>query len=207
MRMHITPQMFKELIKKSYNLDLIYLLKLIEEQHDIAPMYEDSMKIAALYQTLIRKGLITEDDEKLTNTGKDLLKFIGDQKNEEIVKRKPITTDFEEWWKNYPPTDSFDVNGITFKGSRALRRGKQECKRKFETILNEGDYTAQQIIDALKFEVEQKIERSLKERKNMLTFMQGSVTYLNQRTFEGFIELMEQEDNNKPKPTSGPIDI
>ena len=206
MRMHITPQMFKELIKKSYNLDLIYLLKLIEEQHDIAPMYEDSMKIAALYQTLIRKGLITEDEDKLTNTGKDLLKFIGNQENKEIVKRKPITTDFEEWWKHYPPTDSFDVNGVTFKGSRALRRAKQECRRKFQTIVNEGDYTAQQIIDALKFEVEQKIERSLKERKNMLTFMQGSVTYLNQRTFEGFIELMEQE-NDKPKPTSGPIDI
>lgn len=206
MRMHITPQMFKELIKKSYNLDLIYLLKLIEEQHDIAPMYEDSMKIAALYQTLIRKGLITEDEDKLTNTGKDLLKFIGNQENKEIVKRKPITTDFEEWWKHYPPTDSFDVNGVTFKGSRALRRAKQECRRKFETILNEGDFTAQQLIDALKFEVEQKIERSLKERRNMLTFMQGSVTYLNQRTFEGFIELMEQE-SDKPKPTSGPIDI
>jgi hypothetical protein len=58
--MHITPQIFKELIIRSYNLDLIYLLKLIEEQYDIQPLYEDSMKISALYQSLIRRGLITQ---------------------------------------------------------------------------------------------------------------------------------------------------
>ena len=111
MRMHITPQMFKELIKKGYNLDLIYLLKLIEDQYDIQPLYEDSMKIAGLYHSLVRKGLITEDEEKLTTVGKDLLKFINEATDKKIIKRKPVTTDFEEWWKNYPATDSFEVHG------------------------------------------------------------------------------------------------
>ena len=60
MKMHISPQMFQEIIKRSYNLDIIYLLKMIEEQYDIQPLYKDSMKIAALYQSLIRKGLITK---------------------------------------------------------------------------------------------------------------------------------------------------
>ena len=60
MKIHITPKMFQELIKKSYNLDLVYLLKMIDEQYDVQPLYEDSMKIAALYQSLIRKGLITK---------------------------------------------------------------------------------------------------------------------------------------------------
>ena len=115
MRMHISPQVFKELIKKSYNLDLIYLLKLIEEQYDVQPLYKDSMKIAALYQSLIRKGLITKDEEKITAIGKDLLKFVTDENAKKIIKRKPITTDFEEWWKQYPPTDSFTINGKQFK--------------------------------------------------------------------------------------------
>ena len=207
MRMHISPEIFQELIKKSYNLDIIYLLKLIEEEHDITPMYENSMKISALYQSLVRKGLITHED-KITLVGKDLLKFIktNDDSDIKIVKRKPITTDFEEWWKNYPSTDSFKVNNQVFKGTRSLRRGKEECKRKFKSVLEEGDYTAQQLIESLKFEVNNRIERSLSENKNILSFMQGSIPYLNQRSFEGFIEMMETEKDSPSKP-SGPVDI
>jgi hypothetical protein len=206
MKIHITPQVFQEIIKKSYNLDIVYLLKLIEENYDIAPMYENSMKIDALYQSLIRKQLITNDN-KVTLLGKDLLEFIKIEKdNVTLPKRQPITTDFEEWWKNYPPTDSFIVDNQIFKGTRALRRGKEECKRKFKTILEEGTYTAEQLINALKYEVNQKIERSVKERKNILSFMQGSIPYLNQRSFEGFIQLMVEE-KDAPKVQSGPVDI
>ena len=207
MKIHITPKVFKEIIKKSYNLDLIYLLKLIEDGQDLTPLYEDSMKIGALYQGLIRKGLISRDDEKITIEGKDLLKFIGsDDNSPKIIKRKPLTTDFEEWWKNYPTTDSFTYKHKTFKGSRSLRRAKSECKVKFKAIINEGDYTAKQLIDALKYEVKVKVERSLREGKNLMSYMQGSVPYLNQRTFEGFIELMESE-KDKPEQQTGSTDI
>jgi hypothetical protein len=204
--MHITPQMFKELIKRSYSLDLIYLLKLIEEQYDVQPLYEDSMKISALYQSLIRHGFITPEEEKITIAGKDLLKWFEDASGTKIIKRKPLTTDFEEWWKHYPPTDSFEIDGKVFKGTRALRKGKEECRRKFKTIIEEGEYTAQQLIDALKYEVNQKVERSVKERKNIMSYMQGSIPYLNQRTFEGFIELMKQEPT-EPSVQTGPTDI
>lgn len=207
MKIHITPKVFKEIIKKSYNLDLIYLLKLIEDGQDLTPLYQDSMKIGALYQGLIRKGLISRDDEKITIEGKDLLKFIGsDDNSPKIIKRKPLTTDFEEWWKNYPTTDSFTYKHKTFKGSRSLRRSKSECKVKFKAIINEGDYTAKQLIDALKYEVKVKVERSLREGKNLMSYMQGSVPYLNQRTFEGFIELMESE-KDKPEQQTGSTDI
>jgi|TARA_R110000868_G_scaffold396698_1_gene668982 hypothetical protein len=207
MKLHISPKIFKEIIKKSYSLDSIYLLKLIEEDEDVAPLYEDSMKIGALYQGLIRKGLISKDEEKITLEGKDLLKFIGeDNKSPRIVKRKPLVTDFEEWWKNYPTTDSFTYNNRTFKGSRSLRRAKNDCKVKFKSIINEGEYTPEQLIDALKYEVKVKVERSVKEGKNIMSYMQGSVPYLNQRTFEGFIELMQTEINN-PEQQKGSTDI
>jgi hypothetical protein len=181
---------------------------MIDEQYDIQPLYKDSMKIAALYQSLLRKGLITKDEEKLTTAGKDLLKFVETTDNKKIIKRKPVTTDFEEWWKNYPTTDTWTLDQHSYKGTRALRRGKEECRRKFKSIIQEGEYTAQQLIKALDYEVNQKVQRSIKERKNIMSFMQGSITYLNQRTFEAFIELMKQDKNdNTPEPTSGPTDV
>ena len=206
MKIHITPNVFKEIIKKSYNLDSVYLLKLIEQQTDIEPLYEDSMKISALYQGLIRKGLITSD-ENITIEGKDLLKFVDDD-NElvKILKRKPLTTDFEEWWKNYPATDSFTYKNKNFSGTRSLRRSKNDCKLKFKAIINEGDYTSSQLIEALKYEVKSKVDRSFKEGKNLMSYMQGSVPYLNQRSFEGFIELMNLE-KNKPQQKTGSTDI
>jgi hypothetical protein len=72
MKLNVTPEQFEELIKRSYNLDILYLLKLIDEQYDVSPLCKDSMRIAAIYQSLIRKGLITETDDKLTTLGRDL---------------------------------------------------------------------------------------------------------------------------------------
>ena len=200
MKLHITPQQFEELIKRSYNLDIIYLLKLIEEQYDITPLYKDSMKVASLYQSLIRKGLITDTDEKLTVLGKDLLEFVGAQGGKKIIKRKPATTDFEEWYKSYPGTDSFEYKGKTFKGTRAIRKGKDECRLKFDKILLEEDYTAEQLIAALKYEVTQKKESSIETNSNRLTFMQNSVTYLNQRSFEAYIELINEGNQVEVAP-------
>ena len=206
MKLSVTPQQFEELIKKGYNLDIIYLLKLIDEQFDISPLCEGSMKIDSVYQSLIRKGLITKDDEKLTLIGKDLLKFIETKSDVKIIRRKPATTDFEEWWKTYPGTDSFEYKGKTFKGTRALRLHKDDCRLKFDKILIEGEYTASQLIAALNFEVIQKKEASLSTGTNRLTFMQGSSVYLNQRAFEAFIELINdgaKVDIAPQKPTGG----
>ena len=134
MKLNIDPQQFEELIKKGYNLDIIYLLKLIDEQFDVSPLCAGSMKIDSVYQSLIRKGLITKDDEKLTLVGRDLLEFINAKSSGKIIRRKPATTDFEEWWKTYPGTDSFEYKGKTFKGTRAIRLHKDDCRMKFDKI-------------------------------------------------------------------------
>lgn len=206
MKLSIDPQQFEELIKRGYNLDVIYLLKLIDEQFDVSPLCEGSMKIDSVYQSLIRKGLITKDDEKLTLIGKDLLEFINAKSSGKIIRRKPATTDFEEWWKTYPGTDSFEYKGKTFKGTRAIRLHKDDCRLKFDKILLEGDYTAAQLIAALNYEVIQKKENSVASNSNRLTFMQGSSVYLNQRAFEPFIELINEGatiDIAPQKPTGG----
>ncbi len=206
MNLKLTPYHFEELIKKSYSLDIIFLLKLIEEQYDLKPMYENSMKIAALYQTLIRKGLITDTEDKLTTLGTDLLKFIETKEETKIVKRKPATTEFEEWWKAYPGTDNFTHKGKKFVGSRTLRSNRDECRLRFDKILLEGEYTAAELIAALEFDVLQKKENSVKTGTNRLSYMQSSATYLNQRSYEPFIELIKEGakiEEAPIKPTGG----
>lgn len=192
MNLKLTPYHFEELIKKSYSLDLIFLLKLIEEQYDISTLTQDSMKIAALHQTLVRKGLITETGDKLTTLGQELIKFIDTKESKKIVKKKPATTEFEEWWKAYPGTDTFKHKGKSFVGARSLRQNKDECRLRFDKILLEGEYTAAELTQALKFDVLQKKENSVKTGTNRLTYMQNSLTYLNQRSYEPFIELIKE---------------
>lgn len=206
MKLDVNPQQFEELIKRGYNLDIIFLLKLIDEQYDIIPLCGESMKIDSVYQSLIRKGLITKSDEKLTLIGRDLLEFMNAKSSAKIIRRKPATTDFEEWWKTYPGTDSFEYKGKTFKGTRALRLHKDDCRLKFDKILLEGEYTATQLIAALNYEIIQKKESSVAENSNRLKFMQGSSVYLNQRAFEAFIELINNGatvDIAPQKPTGG----
>ena len=85
MKLNVTPEQFEELIKRSYNLDIVYLLKLIDEQYDVSPLYRDSMKISAIYQSLIRKGLITEHDDKVTTLGKDLIEFVNAKSGPNLI--------------------------------------------------------------------------------------------------------------------------
>ena len=206
MKLNVTPEQFEELIKRGYNLDVIFLLRLVDEQYDVSPLCDGSMKIASVYQTLIRKALITNTDEKLTTLGRDLLEFMNTKSTGKLIRRKPATTDFEEWWKNYPGTDSFEYKGKTFKGTRAIRKGKDECRLKFDKIILEGEYTAQQLIAALEYELLQKKESSIVNNDNRMTFMQNSVTYLNQRAFEAYIELINdgaKVDIAPQKPTGG----
>ena len=203
MNLKVTPWHFEELIKKSYSLDLIYLLKLIHSEYDITDMCKDSAKIANLHQTLIRKGLISETENKITTMGTELLVFIESKEEKKIIKRKPATSDFEKWWAAYPGTDTFKMGTRMFTGSRSLRQNKEECRLKFDKILLEGEYTAQELIDALLFDVQQKKDASVKNNTNKLTYMQNSLTYLNQRSYEPFIELVKQGVEATPKIVGG----
>lgn len=206
MKLKITPYHFEELIKKGYSLDVIYMLKLIEQQVDVQALCTDNVKITALYQTLIRKGLISDNDEKITIQGRELLQFIETKEPTKIIKRKPANTEFEEWWKVYPGTDTFIYKDKKFTGARSLRQNKDECRTKFDKILLEGEYTGAQLIEALEYDVRQKKELSLKTATNKLSYMQNSLTYLNQRSFEPFIELIKEGGKaieETPQPVGG----
>lgn len=205
MNLKITPWHYEELIKQGYTLDSVFLLKLIEGDVDITELCKNNVKINTLYLFLVRKGLVTQLDGKITTTGYELLRFMESKSRGKIVKRQPNVTGFEEWWKSYPGTDTFVHKGKKFAGSRSLRQNKEECLLKFDKILLEGEYTAKDLIDALLLDVHQKKESSVKLSTNKLTYMQNSLTYLNQRSFEPYIELIKQgvKMEETPENTGG----
>lgn len=192
MNVKLTLFHFKEFLKNGFTLDMVFLLKLVEEGHDLKEICQGNPKMEIIYQGVIRKGLVTSDN-KITLTGKNVLKFMKeDAPDDKVIKKKPATEDFKRWWKAFPGTDTFKHKGKTFSGSRALRRDEENCRLKFNAILSEGEYTADDLVAALEFDVLQKKENSYKADDNKLRYMQNSLTYLNQRSFEPFIELVKE---------------
>lgn len=190
---HLTFSHFEKLQNASLTLDHLFLLLQVEDGVDVQSLCKESLKLGALYQGIYRKGLIT-DAGALSLTGKEMIEWCSTPEAPETKPRRKAkaSDEFEAWWKAYPGTDTFKYEGKMFSGTRSLRQKRDECKAKFNKILEEGEYTAQEMIDALEYEVLQKKENSLKEKTNKLKFMQNSLTYLNQRTFEPFIELIRE---------------
>jgi hypothetical protein len=163
---------------------------------------QDNPKMNLLCQTILRKQLITAEN-KLTTEGKELLAFFDQPSREKIVRVKHDEIGFENWWKEYPGTDTFTHKGKSFTGDRALKMNKDECRLRFNKIIAEGEHDVEMMIEALKFDVMQKKENSVLTKTNKLSYMQNSLTYLNQRTFESFIELIKE--GTKVKETDIPI--
>ena len=206
--MNITPYHFEEILKAGYSLDIIYFLKIANEGYDIEKLCDDP-KLRVLCQTVRRKGLLSENF-KITVIGKSVLGFLDEKGTPEmkLVKKKQVSNDFDEWWKAYPGTDTFTHKGKEFSGTRSLRAKKDDCKAKLNSILAEGEYTIAELIAAIQYEVLQKKENSIKTKTNKLRYMQNSLTYLNQRTFEPFIELIREGKIVKEEtPVEGGTDI
>lgn len=195
----LTPFHFEEIVKKGYSLDHIFILQSVESNIDLKPLSEKSAKVEVLINTCKRKGLISDDD-KLTIEGKGLLDFLSTKTTEKFVKKNTEPTSFDNFWAVFPGTDTFKVGDRIFKGSRSLRVNKDECRTKWNKILNEGEYTAEIIIKAIQLDIAQKKEMSVKKGENKITYMQNSLTYLNQRSYEPFIDLLKDEKLSEQKP-------
>jgi hypothetical protein len=163
-----------------------------EKGHILSEVCKGDAKMEIIHQSLIRKGLITTDN-KITLPGKNILKFMKEEApKEKIIKKKPDASDFEKWWEAFPGTDIFKCDGQSFKGTRTLKRDKENCRLKFNAILSEGDYTADLIIAATEFDILNKKKNSCETGENKLKYLQNSLTYLNQRSFEPYIELVKE---------------
>lgn len=197
MQITVTVSHFETIIKKGYSLDMVYLLTLCDQDLEISALVSGSARIKAIKKALVVKGFLTEEN-KITTTGRELLSFMESTKAE-LVLTKPSDDGFNKWWNTFPGTDTFRYQGVTFTGSRSLRVSKEECRLKFNAIILEGEYTPEQMVAALQIDIEQKKNASIKTKTNKLTYLQNSATYLRQRSYEPYIELigtkMEKEYN------------
>ena len=200
----LTISHFEQLLKQSYSLDQIYLLKLVEANVDIQPSIDGSMKIAGLYQSLVRKGLISDVTQAITQTGRELLTYVDSEVKEPMKKKKQNSSDFDNWWNTFPSTDNFEYKGKNFLGSRGLKRAREDCRIKFNKILSEGDSTADEIVKATLLDVFLKKEASVKFGENRLKYIQNSLTYLTQRSFEPFVEMIRTGIDPKQMHESTP---
>lgn len=191
MMIKLTKEHFEELVKKGLSLDYVFLLMLIKEGHDVNSLIEDNMKLEGMRQALVRKALISEEN-KLTPLGLELLEFMNIKIAKPIVKKKASTQEFDEWWEAFPSTDHFEYKGRVFTGSRGMRVQKDKCRLKFNAIVNEGVYTAKQIIEATKTVVFLKKENSVKKKSNELTYLQNSFTFLDKDHYVPFIDMIKQ---------------
>lgn len=194
----ITQEKYIEICKKGYSLDIIYLLQLISKE-EINFELLSNVKIETIIKTIVRKGLLSED-YKITISGKELLEFINSN-SVCLPKTKKENNFFDLWWEAYPANNKLECKGISFEATRSFRLKKEDCKKKFNAILNEGEYSPEQLINALKYEVSKKKEESFEKKENKLTYLQNSFTYLNQRSYEGFIDMviLESEINEEDK--------
>jgi len=198
MTIKLTKEHLEEVVKKGYSLDYIAMLMLIKEGHDVATFIQDNIKLDAIHQSLIRKGLIN-DENRISILGNDLLDFMDSKIATTIVKKKASTKEFDDWWEAFPSTDHFEYKGRVFTGSRGMRVQKEKCKLKFNAIVNEGMYSAQQIIEATKYVVILKKEASLKKKSNELTYLQNSFTFLDKDHYVPFIDLMTKGVRIEPE--------
>lgn len=199
---NLTIEKFWQLQTSGIDLNNLFVLECLNEGTDIEK-HVSAAKIKAWKQNLYRKSLITETGE-VTTLGKELLMSLIDHTSSprELIKKVIGSTDdaFERWWKEYPATDNLMYLNKVFPGSRGLRQRKEECRKKFGDILLEGTYSVEDMISALKTEILMKMNQSVRDNENKMKYMQNSLTYLNQRTFENFIEIAKA---TKGQPIGG----
>lgn len=168
---------------------------MLKDEFDVEEFCDDSPKLKGILQSIVRKNLVNEG--RVTLEGEELLQFLSSSKGVKLTKKKPNNDDFSKWWSTYPPVDTFSYRGKSFKGSRALRSRKEDCRVKFNKVLSTGEYTLDELIEALKLEIEQKAENSYKSGDNKMKYMQNSLTYLNQATYDSYIQLVRQGFKSK----------
>lgn len=191
-------------MKAGIDINMFYVLETYNRGIEALP--EIDSKTEVWKSTLARKGYIYENNE-VTAEGKLLILTIKANTSFSAIKkaRQAVAySEFDRWWSIYPSSDIFEHKGVRFNGSRVLRMKKEDCRKKFLEIVAEGEYSAQDLIRSLEFDVMMKKEASLRDKENKLKWFQNSLTYLNQGTFEGMVELSK---NYKPTTSTNTVDI
>jgi hypothetical protein len=203
---NLSLKQIKICLEEKIDLNSLFLLEALEEEKDLAE-YLKTPQLDSWKQTLVRKSLINEKGILLTR-GKALLDNIRkgiNCKKEKLDKNvSNEETSFDIWWRHYPGTNNFEINGKRFKGTRTFRVEKDTCRLLYNAILTSGDYSHEEMIEAIKLETENRKEESYRTGEDKLKYLQNSATYLRQYSFDPYIELVRtglKSQNSNQKTT------
>lgn len=146
-------------------------------------------------QWLQRKGYIALSGLAATLAGEELYCIMFEDNVPAKPAKKAATVkndDFETWWDIFPATNGFEINGREFKGVRALRQKKEECRRKFFELTQK--FKVEEIIGATKVHFQLAKEISWKKGENQLTYIPNSERYLRERVFEPYISKIGKKE-------------
>lgn len=142
---------------------------------------------------LVREGYIYNN--KVTEKGKDLLKLFKETEYEGSFSTRgrattvepEYTPEFLEFWDKFPSNDTFKYGGKMFVGTRSFKVKKSQCYSRFNKLLEK--YSYRDIIHGTAVIVSIFKNRSIKEGKNIMTYMSNTYTFLDQEKFEPYIHL------------------
>lgn len=177
---------FYELLNQGYSLDQIYLL--LEMKRGVSG-FPVSPRVRMIIQFLIRKGLCTEEFT-VTMAGEEVIKMMLAKEAVTLVKRSrdEAASYYARWLKAFPVSDGFSYRGKTFPKTRVLRRNTEKCRELFHKLMREGEYTCDDLCRAIIAESLAKMDNSIRQGENKMSYITNSESYLRQRIFEGFME-------------------
>lgn len=209
-------------IKQDVLFELEKLHMSLDHLYEIERSYiDDSFKgiPESILAKLVRKGFLTMEG-KITSTGKLFYEiiskpdFVSSTSNikKELKKIKGTQNEqYLEWISLYPATASWvTTQGYNFSSSRKLRTNTPEAEQKYLAILNEKKYTHEDMKNVLLYQIALIQKESVLKEENKMEYMQGTIPYLNQRTFENYLEEMKRKNwqptlitVNQPLPSMG----
>ena len=136
------------------------------------------------------KFMISVKGETFLNNLQDVP---GVQGNIFVASSKMLISDddrFEEWWKLYPRTGSWETEDKAKKyiSSRNLKNLKKEsAKKKYLVLLNQ-NLSHEELIGGLKYELKLKKLDSVKTNSNKMEYFKGMESYLNSQQYLNFME-------------------
>lgn len=97
---------------------------------------------------------------------------------------------FEDWWKEYPANDSIG----SFMETRKIRTNRRRAKELYLSLTKSGSISPDLLLSALKKEVAYRI-RTSQPNNNALKYMQSPSVWLNNRSYENFLEEEPKTEN------------
>jgi len=200
------------------HLDLSHLwylahLKSQEEDTTLPTILVPSPIISALERkNFIANGLLTEVGRKFLDEVPNMGNLEASDLKKTLKKAKgDYDTKFIEWWNKYPSgndwTDDDTHGNKYYLGTRTFKTKKDECQVKYLEALSTPGITHELMLEALEYEVNLKKSESRTSGTNKLSYMLNTYSYLFQKQYEGYIEMLKNKSSQPQKPKAENTDF